>query len=99
MKKWIFNNTLNDKTYNGALFESSKYSEIPESVLGKVSENESVIADILNGDINISINGFEKIEDKNQQINLLKGFKIIQNTKPEAIASNMLTDEGRQLFT
>ena len=94
MSRWIYNNTGLDKTYNGASYPASAYTEILDTLMYKTSQNEDVIADIMSGDINISIDGTTKIDDKNLQINQLKGFKEDRDESGRLISRTAATIKG-----
>ena len=96
--KWIYNNTQEEKVYNGQSYPSEAYTQIPNALIPKAGDNELILADILSLDISISEDGNNKISDPVEGINYLKGNKILQDTRSEAISSNVLHGEGKILY-
>lgn len=94
MSKYLKNNTLSNKIYNGITFTPGDIIEVDNQFQYKLSNNETLLADILSGDTSVSIDGVNVISDKNLQINHLKGFEEDRDTTGRIITRTAATNKG-----
>ena len=83
MNKFIFNNTNEELNVRGVLIPSKDFYAIPENLVLSWANDVNVNLMIISGDLIVSVDGVNKIEDVVTALNYFKG--ITANVKVESM--------------
>lgn len=100
MAKYIYNITVEDKTYQGREIPAGEFFQISDNLLPEYSSDDQLIADLASGIVKMSSNGSSALSGSGSvHVDFLKNM-----TPPNIAASNYpfaskILPNGRKIFT